>query len=373
MKKIHNRINKNKSYKTIFIIASSVIISIGIILVFNYINKKNIENIFNKYELSITETTALYETEKEMKVYTTISVICVWTLTIIVVLLNYISSKSMKTKIKKTLANIENIINNNYEIQIDEIKDDEFGVFENQIYQIVDKLKEYSNTTNKDREKLSKYLEDISHQIRTPLMTMTVMTDNMLDNNNNLDENTYKYICNISKQLSQINWLIDNLLKMARLDTKSVNFKKEEINVDKLVREAIKNIEILLDIYEQKIIIKGEENLKFIGDFKWHVEAITNILKNAVEHSKKGEEIKIEYKENALFLEIIIEDKGSGISEKDLAHIFDRFYKGDNSNKESFGIGLSLAKEIIEYQNGEITVNSKLNEGTRFIIKYFKT
>lgn len=370
---MHNRINKNKRYKTIFIIAASIIISISIILIFNYINKKNIENIFNKYELNITETTALYETEKEMKVYTTISVICVWILTIIVILVNYISLKSMKNKIQRTLANIEDIINNNYEIQFAEIKDDEFGVFQNQIYQIVDKLKEYSNTTNRDRKKLSKYLEDISHQIRTPLMTMTVMTDNMVDNNKNLDENTYKYICNISKQLSQINWLVDNLLKIARLDTKSVDFKREEISADKLVREAIKNIEILLDIYEQKIVIKGEENLKFIGDFKWNVEAITNILKNAVEHSQKGEEIKIEYKENNLFLEIIIEDKGSGISEKDLAHIFDRFYKGDNSNKESFGIGLSLAKEIIEYQNGEITVNSKLNEGTRFIIKYFKT
>lgn len=370
---MHNRIKQYKSYKTIFIITSSIIITISIILIFNYINKMNITNIYNKYELNIIETTALYEAEKEMKLYLIISIICVWILTIIVILLNYISLKSVKNIIEMTLSNIENIINNNYEIQPGKVMDDEFGVFQNQIYQIVDKLKEYSNTTNKDREKLSKYLEDISHQIRTPLMTMTVMTDNMVDNNKNLDENTYKYICNISKQLSKINWLVNNLLKMARLDTKSVDFKKETINVDKLVREAVKNIEILLDIYEQKIVIKGKENLKFIGDFKWNVEAITNILKNAVEHSKKGGEIKIEYKENNLFLEIIIEDKGSGISEKDLAHIFDRFYKGGNSNKESFGIGLSLAKEIIEYQNGEITVNSKLNEGTKFIIKYFRT
>lgn len=369
MKKISN---KKKNAEIYVIIIVSIIICISIILIFNYINKTNIESIFSKYELNINDTIALYEIEKEMRTYTIISVSSVLILTMIVIAINRISANRSKKRIENTLLNIENIINNNYKLEFKEMTDDNFGMFQNQIYQIVDKLQEYSNAIRDDREKLSKYLEDISHQIRTPLMAMTVMTDNMLIDGSSLDKNTREYVQNISKQLSQINWLIDNLLKMACLDTKSVVLKKEEIDVDKLVKEAIKNIEILLELNDQEVVIKGEEGLTFTGDFKWNVEAFTNIIKNSAEHSKKGKKIYIKFSENALYIEIIIEDRGSGISEKDLPHIFDRFYKGENSSSNSFGIGLSLAKEIIKYQKGEIAVKSEINKGTKFVIKYFK-
>lgn len=363
---------RNKKTPTYIIVVVSIIICIGIILIFNYINQINIEKIFNKYELNINETIALYELEKEMRVYIIISVLSILLLTMIVMLIKHILDNKIKEKFKRTLLNIENIINNNYKLEVAEMTDDDISMFQNQIYQIVDKLQEYSNTINTDRKKLSNYLEDISHQIRTPLMAITAMTDNMIIDSNCLDKNIHGYVRNISKQLNKINWLVDNLLKMASLDTKSIVMKKEKIDVDELVKEAIKNIEILIEVNGQEVVIEGEKNLSFIGDLKWNVEALTNIIKNSAEHSKKGEKIYIECYENILFVEIIISDKGCGISEKDLTHIFDRFYKGENSSKDSFGIGLSLAKEIIEYQNGEIAVKSEINKGTKFIIKFFK-
>ena len=369
MKKISIKKNNAETYVIIIV---SIIICISIILIFNYINKNNIEGIFSKYELNINDTIALYEIEKEIKTYIIISVLSVLVLTVIVIAINYILANSSKKRIDNTLLNIENIINNNYKLEFGQMPDDNFGMFQNQIYQIVDKLQEYSNSIREDREELSKYLEDISHQIRTPLMAMTVMTDNMVADGSYLDKDTREYAQSISKQLSQINWMVDNLLKMASLDTKSVVLRKEEIEVGKLFKEVIKNIEILLELNEQEVVIEGKKELTFIGDFKRNVEAFTNIIKNSAEHSKKGEKIYIKFSENALYMEIVIEDRGSGISEKDLPHIFDRFYKGENSSSNSFGIGLSLAKEIIKYQKGEIAVKSEISKGTKFVIKFFK-
>ena len=318
MKKISIKKNNAETYVIIIV---SIIICISIILIFNYINKNNIEGIFSKYELNINDTIALYEIEKEIKTYIIISVLSVLVLTVIVIAINYILANSSKKRIDNTLLNIENIINNNYKLEFGQMPDDNFGMFQNQIYQIVDKLQEYSNSIREDREELSKYLEDISHQIRTPLMAMTVMTDNMVADGSYLDKDTREYAQSISKQLSQINWMVDNLLKMASLDTKSVVLRKEEIEVGKLFKEVIKNIEILLELNEQEVVIEGKKELTFIGDFKWNVEAFTNIIKNSAEHSKKGEKIYIKFSENALYMEIVIEDRGSGISEKDLPHI----------------------------------------------------
>ena len=131
-----------------------------------------------------------------------------------------------------------------------------------------------------------------------------------------------------------------------------------------------KNVEILLELKNQTIEVKGKENIYFMGDFKWTVEAITNIVKNAIEYSKEEDIIQIAYEKNALYTEIAIQDKGKGMNEDELSHIFDRFYKGTNSNRDNFGIGLSLAKQIVSEQNGEIKVESKINKGTKFVIRF---
>lgn len=121
-----------------------------------------------------------------------------------------------------------------------------------------------------------------------------------------------------------------------------------------------------------KINLNGNKEIKVKCDFKWQVEAITNILKNCIEHSNTNSKISINYEENKIYSKIEIKDEGVGIDKEDLPHIFERFYKGKNSSSDSIGIGLALAKSIIEKNNGYISVNSKLNEGSIFTIKYFK-
>lgn len=213
-------------------------------------------------------------------------------------------------------------------------------------------------------------VEDISHQLKTPLTSITIMLDNLKDNPN-MDENTkQKFIFEISKQIDWINWLVISMLKLSKLDANVVQFYEEKINLKKLINEIIKNLEIPIEIKNQQIIIEGDENASFTGDYKWQQEAVTNIIKNCIEHNKENGKIYIKYEENTLFTKITIRDEGEGISKKDLKHIFERFYKGQNSSENSVGIGLALAKNIIEKNNGMISCKSELDRGTEFVIKY---
>ena len=233
-------------------------------------------------------------------------------------------------------------------------------------------LKERTENLAKDRETLSNYLADISHQIRTPLMAITAMVDAMIEKEDTLEENNRKFVYEISRQLNQMNWLVDNLLKMAQLDTKTIEFHKEDTNIKQLVEKVEKNMSLFLELKNQQLSIEMAENISAKLDEKWMIEAIENILKNSIEHSKENTEIKIKAEQTPLYVQLTIKDHGSGISKKDLPRIFDKFYKGEKANKNSFGIGLSLAKSIIESHNGEITVESEKGKGTTFFIKLYQ-
>ena len=138
-----------------------------------------------------------------------------------------------------------------------------------------------------------------------------------------------------------------------------------------IIDKSIQNVSTLCDLKNVEIETKGCENAILYCDFRWQVEAITNIIKNCIDHSKEGSKVVINYGENKVYSFINIEDFGEGISKKDLPHIFERFYKGENASEDSIGIGLALSKTIIENDNGNISVDSS-KEGTEFQIKYFK-
>ena len=232
-------------------------------------------------------------------------------------------------------------------------------------------LKKQESILKKDKEYLANAMSDISHQLKTPLTSISLMVDILEENPQMEEEKRKEFVQDISSQLNQINWLIISLLKLSKLDAGTVDFKQENINVKEIINEIKQNLSIWTEIRNQEIIILGEET-EIIGDKNWTIEAISNIIKNCLEHSSENEKVYITCKENALYTELIIQDKGKGITEKDLPHIFERFYKGKNSNKDSIGIGLALAKTIIEKENGTISVKSKINKGTTFNIKFFK-
>ena len=325
-----------------------------------------------KYGININETNSIITVQKQMKQNLILNIILIIVFSILWMAIILVYLRKRDKKINQITQYINQIKNKKYDLDINENSEDELSNLKNELYKITVMLKEESEISKKDKENIKISVEDISHQLKTPLTSITIMLDNLKDNPN-MDENIkQKFIFEISKQINWINWLVISMLKLSKLDANVVQFYKEKINLKKFINEIIKNLEILIEIRNQQIIINGDENATFIGDYKWQQEAITNIIKNCLEHNKENGKIYIKYEENTLFTKIIIKDEGEGIPKEDLKHIFERFFKGQNSSENSVGIGLALAKNIIEKNNGIISCKSELGEGTEFVIKYMK-
>ncbi len=323
-----------------------------------------------KYGIKTDDTNAIISIENDMELNLKLNIILIIIFSMFwgIIIIYYLVQRDKK--INEITKYINDIRNKKYDLNIEENSEDELSNLKNELYKITIMLKEESEISKKDKENIKISVQDISHQLKTPLTSITIMLDNLKDNPN-MDENTkQKFIFEISKQIEWINWLVISILKLSKLN--AIEFKKDTINLKELFNEIISNLEIPIEIKNQNIIIEGNEKDYFVGDYKWQKEAITNIIKNCIEHNKDGGNIKICYEENNLFTKILIKDEGQGIEKEELRHIFERFYKGKNSTENSVGIGLSLAKNIIEKDNGIIQCKSELEKGTEFIIKYMK-
>ena len=326
----------------------------------------------SKYGIEIDKINSIKLIENQMKTNLKLNILIIVLFSILWMTIIVLYLRKRDKKIKQITNYINQIKNKKYDLNIEENTEDELSNLKNELYKITIMLKEESEISKKDKENLKMSVEDISHQLKTPLTSITIMLDNLKDNPNMEEKTKQKFIFEISKQVEWINWLVISMLKLSKLDANVVQFYDEKINLKKFIGEIIKNLEIPIEVKNQKIIIDGDSNVSFIGDYKWQQEAITNIIKNCIEHNENNGTIYINYEENSLFTKITIRDEGEGISKEDLKHIFERFYKGKNSSENSVGIGLALAKNIIEKNNGMINCKSELDKGTEFVIKYMK-
>ena len=344
----------------------------NIIQILNSDEYKNGEEELKKYGINIEEVNSIIAVQKQMKTNIILNIILIVLFSVLYMAIIFIYLKQRDKKINQITQYINEIKNRKYNLNINENSEDELSNLKNELYKITIMLKEESEISRQDKEKIKMSVEDISHQLKTPLTSIMIMLDNLKDNPNMDEDTKQKFIFEISKQVDWINWLVISILKLSRLEANVVKFSDNKINVKKFIDEIIDNLEIPIEIKNQKIIIEGNKDVSFIGDYKWQQEAITNIIKNAIEHNKKNGKITIKYEENVLFTKITIIDEGQGIDKEDLKHIFERFYKAQNSSDNSVGIGLSLAKNIIEKNNGMINCKSEIGNGTEFIVKYMK-
>ena len=334
-------------------------------------SKNNTTNIFKEYGIDIDNTSIILENDKYYNTFIIFNALYIYIIIIVLLIIFLIYIKNKDKDIKDITKYIEEINKGNYELKINSISEDELSILKNEIYKTTIKLKEAYINTNNDKLSIKKSLEDISHQLKTPLTSILIMLDNLIDDPN-MDINTrQKFITDIKRQVVNINFLVQNLLKLSKFDSNTIHFIKENNKLSNILKEAIKNVSTLCDLKDIKIIINGDDESTIYSDFKWEVEALTNILKNSIEHTKDKKEILVDYNTNNVYSIIKIKDYGVGIAHDDLKHIFERFYKGKNSSPDSIGIGLSLAKAIINEDNGIISVESNSN-GTTFIIKYYK-
>ena len=329
------------------------------------------ENILKQYGLDIQKDSFILNNEKVYLNSIRVTIIITGSLFLIVLFIILVHEYVKMKNINNLTKVLEEINNKNYKIDIDDSTEDELSILKSEIYKTTIMLKEQADNSTLDKINLKDSLSNISHQLKTPLTSINIMLDNILDSEEMSEDVRTKFINNIKREISNINFLVAGILKLSRLDANVVNFMVEKVKVKDIINECIKNVSSLCDLKNISIDVTGNEMLKINCDFKWEVEAITNILKNCVEHSNNNSKIDIKYINNKMYTEITIKDYGKGISENDVKHIFERFYKGSNSTSDSIGIGLSLSKSIIEQENGTINVNSKLNKGTVFTIRYY--
>ena len=279
---------------------------------------------------------------------------------------------TQEKKIAEINEYIKQINNKNYILKIEENDNGELSKLRNELYKTTVLLKETAEISEKEKENLSTAIADISHQLKTPLTSIRIMLDNIQDDPDMEKEVREDFLIEISKQIDWISSLVVALLKIAKFDAGTIKMENNEINAKNLIDNIVSNLAILMELKNIEIITNVDEKATFIADYKWQQEALTNILKNAIEHSKHNSRIYITVENTNLFLKIIIKDEGSGIDKEDLKHIFQRFYKTKNSSENSIGIGLPLAKAIIEQSNGYIKLETKYGEGTSFEVKYIK-
>ncbi len=299
-----------------------------------------------------------------------IVVICVFGILILTIVLIY--NRKKEREIKKINKYLNEINNGNYELKIEENCEDELSKLKNELYKTTVLLRETAENSEQEKINLSNSLADISHQIKTPLTSIRIMLDNIEENPDMDSKTREEFIEDISKQIDWISSLAISLLKLAKFDAGAIKMNDQEVNVKKLINNVISNLAILLDIKNIKIEQKIDDDTIIKADYNWQLEALTNIIKNAIEHSRDNGTIHIDVENNSVFVKIKIRDEGEGIDKKDIKHIFDRFYKAKKSSENSIGIGLSLAKTIIEQENGYIKVDSEVDRGTTFEIKYLK-
>lgn len=303
------------------------------------------EDIFSRYGIDVQKESIIIENDRLFSRFIIIYNILFIGLALSIILLYLKHENNQDKEIKRIVKCIKEINKKNYAINIEDNTEDELSILKNEIYKTTVMLKEMAESSKDDKLRLKDSLSDISHQLKTPLTSINIMLDNILDNPNMDEDTKEKFIQSIKREVTNISNLATEILKLSKFDANVVRFENKEVLVKDIIKKAISNVEMMAEIKNVEIKVVFHDNVKLVCDLNWQVEAIINILKNCIEYSSENSFINIEVIDNKIYKEIIIKDSGEGIDKEDLLHIFERFYKGKNSSKDSVGIGLALAKK----------------------------
>lgn len=279
--------------------------------------------------------------------------------------------KKEKEKIDELISYLEKINRGIYDLELTCNEEGRVSKLKNEIYKTTITLRENAANLLKEKSIIKDNLANISHQLKTPLTSIMIMLDTLLEEDVPKSMR-YEFLEDMRMQTENINFLIMALLKLSSFDASVVKFKKEKVYLVRLISDAVKAVDTLAKAKNVKVNLTGSDDAFIYADYKWEKEALSNIIKNAIEYSPENGVISISFIDIGYSVKIEISDEGPGIKDKDMKHIFDRFYKSNYKNN-NFGIGLSLAKEIINKDNGSIVALNNKDKGSTFIIKFFKS
>lgn len=291
-------------------------------------------------------------------------------------LFHFVSSWRRYQRIAALADKVDRYLHGYMDLYIQEQREGELAILESEIGKMVLRLRNQAELLRKDKIYLADSIADISHQIRTPLTTINLIVSRL--SSRELAEEKRKYLLmEMEGMLVHIDWLIQSLLTISKLDAGTIQMQERRVAVPELIRNSTETLEIPIELRQQQLEVECDAPVSFIGDMKWMKEALMNIVKNCMEHTPEGGRIRICAVENPIYTEILVEDNGPGIDMEDLPHLFEHFYKGKNSSDKSVGIGLALARMIIEGQHGNITAENIRERGricgARFAIRFYKS
>lgn len=334
------------------------------------LNGKSDYNYLNEYGIDVDDEFALISMHKENKKIFIINNVILGSFILVLSIILIINKNYENKKLEEIIHLIEEINKKNYNLNIKGTDETMISKLKNEMYKTVVMLKNDADNSLKDKLIIKTYLEDISHQLKTPLTVINISLDNLIDNPNMDEKNRNEFISKISKEVTNINNLIQNLLKLSKFDVNVINFINKSVSIKELINKSIDKISLIADLKNINIKVNILNDFNLNIDLNWQIEALSNIVKNAIEHSNENDIVYINCNDNKIYSKIEIINNGI-INDKDLNKIFDRFYTNKKGYSESVGIGLSLAKNIIEKNNGKIDVYSKDGK-TIFTIKYYK-
>lgn len=282
-----------------------------------------------------------------------------------------IYEKERERKIEELISYLTKVQDHLELPEFDSMQEGRFGILQSEIYKLVVQLQEQYSGEQKQKKYMVDILSDISHQIKTPMTAISLMTD-LLSAPELSDEKRLDYVEKINHQTNRINWLVRNLLTLSQLEADMLELKKEQVSLREMLDAIVDTFELMAEIKGVELSMECPKEIQISCDKQWTREAISNIVKNCIEHTKENGSVRISAVQNNLATEIRIQDSGEGISKEHLPHIFKRFYKAPGSSNSSVGIGLSMSKQIVMRQSGIISVTSEVGEGTEFLIKMYK-
>lgn len=342
-----------------------------VIEIINSSDYENNSDILTSYGFTDSDLSILASLENQFHEQLLINIIIIVIFGAIIILGIYLYNLKNKRELNNLIKYLKELNRGNYNLQIDLNSEGILSILKNEIYTTTIMLREKAEKELVDKQNLKDSLTNISHQLKTPLTSISLLVDNLCDED--VPASLQKeFLGDIKTQIDSINYLIIVLLKLSRFDANVITFKEEKINVKNLCIDVLKHIDALRDVKNITIHINGSSNVTFTGDYKWEFEALSNILKNCLEYTSENKNIYVSFKETNMFTEIIIQDEGKGMNKEEKRKIFERFYKGENSSNNNFGIGMSLAREIINKDNGKIKVDSTPGIGSTFKIRYYK-
>ncbi len=276
----------------------------------------------------------------------------------------------IRKRVKSLTAYITKVLDNTELPKPDEVCEGDFGILQSEIYKVVTLLREEYSVELRQKKYMSDMLADISHQFKTPLTAVQIMTDLLMQNDVS-EEQRKEYAANIDNQTGRMTWLIRSLLTLAQLEAGTLEMKEEKIDLSQMAEKIEEPLGIMAEAAEVDLTFDIPEGITIVGDKGWLSEAFSNIIKNAIEHTPEGGKVAVKAAQNNIYTQITVTDNGAGIDKEHLPHIFERFYKAGNVSTSGVGIGLAMSKQIINNHGGTVEATSEIGKGSTFEIRLY--